>query len=501
MTPVDWRRLSLLLVALLAACENRDPLAPLFASSKGGPTVAAPTNLTATADSYHQIWLAWQDNATNDDGSEVYRSDTGPDGTFTLFTTYPWPNVTAGGNDGLQASTEYCYKVRAYKGTRRPVNYSDFSNVACATTLAVPVPAAPSGVHAVPDAWGRIRVTWNDNSGDESGFRVERSATSSGPWTSVGTTGPNVVSFDDRQPPAVEQPACYRVLAVNSLGASPGSDVACTVRPAAPSGLVATASGSDVDLTWTDNSGVEDGFQISRWTAQGGVANIVATLPANVTSYRDQGLPDDTYYYRVRATKDGGTSEASDAASALVRTMPPVAPVVDAFPHSSIVASVTWGNLTSETGYRVERSTDGGLTWVAVGSAGVNQIWFTDGGQPSEQSLCYRVIAFNELGESPPSNTDCTMLPLPASGLVATRVEGPAVDLTWTDNSGVEDGYEVALVFSCEWEECYVDYISVATLGPNTTSYRDERVYVGEYPYVVFAIKDGGRSSPSNAVP
>src|SRR5438552_18480623 len=175
--------------------------APSFALSGNG-TPAAPTDLTASADSYHQIWLGWQDNATNEAGFEVWRSTTGSGGTFTLFTTYPWPNTTTGGNDGLQALTEYCYKVRAYStlGQSGKVRaYSGFSNIACATTKSLPVPAAPSALNAKPDPWG-ILITWTDNASDETGFRVERSATSNGPWTSLGNISPNVVSFRDWQP-------------------------------------------------------------------------------------------------------------------------------------------------------------------------------------------------------------------------------------------------------------------------------------------------------------
>jgi len=130
-------------------------------------------------------------------------------------------------------------------------------------------------------------VTWTDNATDESGFRVERSATSNGPWTTLATTGANAVSFDDWQPPTAEQPACYRVFAFNGFGNSQASNVDCTAMPAAPSDLVATATGSDVNLAWTDHSGVEDGFQVRRWTASVGTPVVVATLPANATTYRD----------------------------------------------------------------------------------------------------------------------------------------------------------------------------------------------------------------------
>lgn len=488
------------ILVLLAACEGRDPLAPGLSLRVTG---AAPTNLTASANSHSDISLAWEDNSINETGWEVYRSTTGATGTFTVFANYPWSNITAASNGGLQGSTEYCYKVRSYKKQGQQVSYSGFSNVACAITLATPVPPAPSGVSAVPDQW-RVLVTWTDNAGNETGFRVDRAATSSGPWTSVETAGPNVVSLYDRQPPAAEQAACYRVVAFNSFGDSPSSNVPCTAIPNAPWSLVATATGSDVDLTWTDNSGVEDGFQLERWTASVGTRVIVATLPANTTAYRDVGLADDSYSYEVRAMKDGGSSFTSNAASATVVTMPPAAPsVVAATPASSSTVNVTWANSATAAGFRVERSIDGGTAWFPVGTTGTAETWFYDEGPASEQQVCYRVVALNDFGESPPSTMDCTVPPAGPTNLLAAGDVDGAIVLDWTDNSAVEDGYEVWRLFTyCDYYDgCYSYYEVIATLAPNTTSYRDAYWLIpGEInTYLVFALKDGGYSDASNA--
>jgi hypothetical protein len=499
-------------VALLGACDNPDPLSPAYAARSGA--VAAPSNLVATPYSYELINLAWQDNANNEAGFEVWRSTTGPTGAFTLFASYSSANTTEGGNSGLQPLTQYCYEVRAYNllGQSGKVRgYSDFSNVACATTKALPVPAAASQVSAAPLSGGSaIRVGWTDNSADESGFRVERAAASSGPWTTVGTLPwPNNVSFYDWQPPAAEQPACYRVFAVNNYGDSPSSNVACTAIPAAASNLVATASGSNVDLTWTDNSSVEDGFQVLRGTGDYNLS-VVATLPANANAFHDPALADNTYYYRVLATKDGGTSRESNTASAVVLTAAPPAPSpASAGPGSSNSVNIYWyDNSANEDGFHLYRSNDGGASWTPVEGVPItpNLTGWSESGLPSEQQVCYRVTAFNTLGESPPSNTACTTPPGAPTGLVATAAEAGsgAIDLSWADNSGVEDGYQVlrlTLLTYCDYYYCYdyYDYVPIATLAAGATSYRDSGRNPGEsQSYVVVALKDGGQSDRSN---
>lgn len=494
------------------ACGTEQALGPDLAVSFRRSEAPSGTYVVVVA--HNRLDVYWQDNSPNETGYEVQRA-TGPSGVFTLLVSLP-AGSTAYGNAGLTAQTEYCYRVRAFRKSGKTTTYSEFSNTACATTPRVPVPAAPSGVSASPNAWNRIGVTWTDNSSDETGFRIERSSSIGGPWTNVATVSSNVGSGSDDQPPPFEQLACYRVVAFNGFGDSPASNVFCTARPAPPSALATAVSGSAVDLTWTDNSNVEDGYQIQRWTDESGasVITIVAEVAANSTTYHDAGLADGKYWYQVRSMRNGGTAGSSNNVSATVLTRPPFAPeAVDAVAASSSVASVIFtDHSTNEDGFRVERSTDGGGSWVVAGYATVDPYWstgqFDDAAQPSEQQLCYRVIAFNSLGDSPPSNTDCTILPLGPTNLTAASVSPQTIELAWSDNSAVEDGYEVNAVFYyCsyydEWGNCVFEpyYVWIATLVPNTTSFRPAGLNSGEnWTYVVFALRDGGRSDLSNEV-
>lgn len=90
-------------------------------------------------------------------------------------------------------------------------------------------------------------------------------------------------------------------------------------KPNAPSNLAATAaSKSQINLTWTDNSGVETNFVVARSTTAGGPYTDIATLGANVTSYSNTGLSANTrYYYVVRAKNAAGSSANSNEANAL----------------------------------------------------------------------------------------------------------------------------------------------------------------------------------------
>jgi len=186
--------------------------------------------------------------------------------------------------------------------------------------------------------------------------------------------------------------------------------------------------------------------------------------------------------------------------------------------------TVTWA-ATNTTGvsYRIERSTDGGATWLVLvlGTfSGYYGLSYFDYPVASEQQVCYRVVATNAGGDAPPSNITCTTPPAGAT-LTATLVDPQTLELHWTDNSSVEDGYEVWLhVYRASYACCpaspqgstcdsgiYEDYILFASLLPNATTYRTDAIPADtvcgprtEYHYYVAVTKDGGTGSYSNVV-
>lgn len=87
-----------------------------------------------------------------------------------------------------------------------------------------------------PVAAHAVTLTWQDNSTDEDGFRVERAPTITGTFTQIGQVGTNVVTFLDS---AGVGGNCYRIRAFNTWGNSTYSNVACVgFPPSAPGGLI-----------------------------------------------------------------------------------------------------------------------------------------------------------------------------------------------------------------------------------------------------------------------
>src|SRR5574340_1378031 len=80
--------------------------------------------------------------------------------------------------------------------------------------------------------------------------------------------------------------------------------------PNAPSGLAVTPlSATQIRLDWTDNSTDETSFFIERKIGPDGTYSSIGTVSANVTTYTNSSLTQETtYYYRVRAYNAGYNS-------------------------------------------------------------------------------------------------------------------------------------------------------------------------------------------------
>ena len=274
--------------------------------------VGTPSNLVAATQSTSQINLSWIDNATNETGFRVDQSFDGV--TWTTIATLG-ANSTSLSAIALTAGTNYAFRVSAFNVT----SVSDFSNVVTTATLTI----APTNLTATAVSSSRIDLAWSDVTG-ETGYKIERS-TDGINWTQIATTGANVTSYSNTGLNSATTYS-YRVTANNAGGDSARSNVASVTTltppavptvPTAPTSLSAVAATANrVNLSWTDNSNNENGFQVWQTSNNGRSWTNIANVSANTASFTDTGVSArKTYSYTVRAFNDAGYSAYSNTAT------------------------------------------------------------------------------------------------------------------------------------------------------------------------------------------
>ncbi|RPJ32254.1 MAG: hypothetical protein EHM35_11630, partial [Planctomycetaceae bacterium] len=170
---------------------------------------AAPSNLTAVQAGL-QVNLAWTDNANNETGFVVERSDNG--GAFTVLASVG-SDVTTYQDTAVVVGNTYDYRVAAVNANGQ----SAFSNPASVTIVDLPPdpPAAPDGLEANFEDGPVVNLAWTDNSTDETGFVIER-AENGGAFSPLASVGANITTYADT---AVFGGITYdyRVAAVNGV--------------------------------------------------------------------------------------------------------------------------------------------------------------------------------------------------------------------------------------------------------------------------------------------
>jgi len=199
----------------------------------------------------------------------------------------------------------------------------------------------------------------------------------------------------------------------------------------APSELVAVAiNPTTIDLNWTDNSMIEESFELLGRTTGNWVR--IQTLSANITQLRlTNRLPNSINTFRITATNRYGNS---DFATSNTVTTPGPPPAVGTFETIQVTASsilLQWtGDDTGRDGYILEDSLDGGDGFVSIDTIrdAAQHTYLVENPTRLIQH-CFRLRSYNEWGESP--GRVCYTMPYARVAYVACNDAGlVAVDVT-----------------------------------------------------------------------
>ena len=338
------------------------------------------------------------------------------DGGNTIDTDDPYYILPASININLPAGTYYLLIDGV--GTGDPdTGYTDYASLGqyfITATLPIPQnpPSAPTGLSTFVVSSSEIDLSWTDTSSNENGFIIERSPSVSDSWSEIGSAGTNSTTYSDNGL-IPDSTLYYRISAFNSLGSSGYSNTASATTlglpPTSPSQLNAIAvSSSEIDLSWTDNSGNETGFNIERSPNGSDSWQEITTVSDNVTSYPDTGLTSGTaYFYRVAAYNTNGNSDFSNTANATTDEVPPQSPTnLNVASSTYTQIDLSWqDNSNNESGFTIERSDDANSWSIVADSLPANSTGYSDNTVSAGMTYYYRLFAFNSAGSSGYSNT------------------------------------------------------------------------------------------------
>ncbi len=460
-----------------------------------------PYNLFIQRVSDNEVLLVWDDSSNNEDNFEVWRKD-GDNGTYRVVQTLP-ANSTNWLDRTVSPFVTYYYKVRAVNA----FGNSAFSNEVNSGGASG---SPPSNLFAQALGASLVQLTWQDNSTEENGFKVQRKVLTSDPWTTIKILPPNSVEYIDQ---GLTQYTTYhyRVGAFTSNSEAYSSEVTVTtfgVDVPGPSNLVANFDNTidAVKVTWSDNTILESGTVVERRAGISGNYAQIGVTAADQNVYLDTNITSSTlYYYRARhTTTEGFFTPYSNEDSAYVPFVPLRAPSnleISEFVPNQIYGLFWTNNASTEDGIELWRR-DGDLSSFHIYKILPPRTHaYNDTLQDPNLIYSYKVRAF--LG-SEYSNFSNIVSTAGGSGgifrptnLVATAVPNQlAVDLTWTDNSDNELGFEIERRITGS-----TTFTRIAIVGPNVQFYRDETdgLFRGtSYDYRVRAYNGQGFSDYSN---
>lgn len=461
-----------------------------------GAVPTAPSNLRSTQTTANSVTLAWNDNSNNETGFLIERQNS--DGSWTQIGT-AGANATSFPVTGLQSGTTYAFRVRAQNASG-PSAYSNTFSV----TTTLTAPAAASGLSATALNATAVRLTWQDNSSNEVGYRIERQ-TGSGAWATIDSVGTNVTLYVDYSAlPSTTYN--YRVVAYNSAGSASASNTASMTTPTAtgdtssdignptPAGSTNTiVDGRDYDITagGTDIWANSDQFRFVYRQLTGDFdysARVTDISQVDVGSMAGlmarESLNADSRHVYMRARSSGMRFNYREATGGVSNGQ---GNVTFSFPNAWVRLQRV-GNVF--TGFA---STDG-TNWTQVYQMTMNL--------PSTLYFGMAVSARTTTGQATLAKirdlTDqkVAVAPTAPKDLIGTSdTTGGRVLLYWTNTAQNASSYRVD-----RRELGSETWTAMPTLGPTANQYIDTGVTLGRsYVYRVVAINAAG-SSESNEV-
>lgn len=302
---------------------------------------------------------------------------------------------------GLTNGQIYYYRISGINAD----GTSSVSSTANATTFKVPPAPVLSKVNTLSSS--SISVSWLNSTGARWFLVYQESPTGHGFSQIINTTSLSYINTNLINATQYN----YEIFAGNSSGTSstPSNTISNYTLTFKPTNLSLTVqSPSQINLSWTQPKGTFTGNFIEYSLDNSTWSTLVANTGNTTAHYNATSLsPNTKYYFRVSAINQGGTNGTTNMP--LATTVPGVPTSLSASRLSQSSIHLGWiapsGNGII-TGYKIERSENGGISWSTIdANTGNSTTAYTDTGLTLGITYTYQVSAINSGGTSSPSGT------------------------------------------------------------------------------------------------
>ena len=499
----------------------------LFADVAQAQQLAVPTLLEPTAGN-EQVTLTWSlnessDESSNDSPNTEYEYRYRADGPFGGAIKIPNSDSSNFNHTvtGLDNGTTYTFEIRS----KRSLEVSRWSNSAEAIPRGPPDEPEDLVAEAGDPAYSVISLGWKAPAADAaraavSGYLLEWSANSSGPWTQIDLSG-NTGTIYYHRDLAAASTYHYRVYARSDASGDSDASVAASADtaiapPGAPTNLDADPGDAQVTLKWDPGASSIDKYRYS--TDDGANYTDIANSDAATTSHTVTGLTNGTAYtFEIQAHNTSGWSASSNQDTE-TPLGPPAAPTnltANAVDPAYSAIELTWiapaadAARAAVSGYLLEWSANSSGPWTQIDpDLGAHELELTHSGLAAASTYHYRVYARSDAsGDSDASavtSADTAIAPPAApTNLTANAVDPAysAIELTWT--APAADAARAAVSgYLLEWSANSSGPWTEIDLSGNTgTSYQHSGLAAAStYHYRVYARSDASGDSDASAV-
>ena len=414
---------------------------------------------------------------------------------------------------GLTNGIGYLFRVASVNDLGTGVYSADSSAVTPATTPGTPT--AVTGIRGI----GQVQLSWTApvfNGGSAvTDYTIQYSSDSGASWQ----------TFTDAVSAATSATVTglingtgylFRVAAVNDVGTGSYSANSSTVTPATTPGLPTAVAGirgsGQVQLSWVapvSNGGLTLTDYTIQYSSNSGASwQTFSRAASTATSATVTGLRNGTgYLFRLASVNDVGMGSFSANSSRIIPSAVPLPPTNVIATRGKGIVIVSWTAPVSTVGvrttdYRVQQSTNDGLSWVTVRDGVSTKTTTVVSGLVMGRDYIFRVSTVGRFGAGDSSSPSRVVVPATVPsvpvGLLATGGIGQ-VALSW--RAPTSNGGSPINQYIVQYSLPAGRWRTSTTVGSNTTTATVSGLLANRsYSLRVLAVNDMGNSPSSRVV-